>query len=122
MSNVIVINESHELTVVADSLLRQIFYNLIYNSLKHGKKVTRIRLHYTKKGKQTKLFCEDDGIGVPTKNKLKIFSEGFTTDDGTGLGLPIIKKMMEVYKWSIHETGTPSKGARFEITIEPEAK
>ncbi len=45
-----VINESQGLTVLADSLLRQLLYNLIDNSLKHGEKVTQIRLHYNKNG------------------------------------------------------------------------
>jgi signal transduction histidine kinase len=38
--NVKVINDCHGLTLIADSFLRQLFFNLIDNSLKHGKKVT----------------------------------------------------------------------------------
>ena len=41
-----VINECHGLTVLADSLLRQLFYNLIDNTLKYGKKTSKIRVHY----------------------------------------------------------------------------
>jgi PAS domain S-box-containing protein len=117
LGHVRVFNESDGLTVVADSLLRQIFYNLIDNSLKHGKTVTQIRLYYKKKGNPTKLYYDDDGVGVSVENKPKLFSEGFSTGDGTGLGLSMIKKIIEVYKWSIKEIGLPGKGVVFEITI-----
>ncbi len=46
--NVKIINECHGLTVLADSFLRQLYYNLIDNSIKHGKRVTKIRVHYEK--------------------------------------------------------------------------
>jgi PAS domain S-box-containing protein len=117
LGNVKIINETKGLTVVADSLLRQVFYNLIDNSLKHGKKVTQIRLYYTKEGSQVKLHYEDNGVGVPPEDKPKIFNEGFTTGGGTGLALSVIKKIMEVYNWTIQEKGAPGEGAKFEITI-----
>jgi signal transduction histidine kinase len=117
LGNVKIINETKGLTVVADSLLRQVFYNLIDNSLKHGKKVTQIRLYYTKEGSQVKLYYEDNGVGVPPEDKAKMFNEGFTTGGGTGLALSVIKKIMEVYNWTIQEKGAPCEGAKFEITI-----
>jgi signal transduction histidine kinase len=117
MSGIKVFNEAHGLVVVADSLLRQIFYNLVDNSLRHGKGVTEIHLHYAREKNQTRLYYEDNGVGVPDKNKLKIFAEHFTTNGGTGLGMSAIRKIMEVYNWTILETGTPGKGVRFEINI-----
>ncbi len=117
LRDVKVVNEVDGLVVVADSLLRQLFYNLIDNSLKHGKKVTQIKLQYTRESNLVKLIFEDDGLGVSSENKEKIFSEYFTTGEGTGLGLSMVKKMMAVYNWSIQETGTPGRGVRFEITI-----
>lgn len=110
-------NECEGLTIVADSLLRQLFYNLIDNSLKHGEKVTQIKLHFIKEVGQVKLFYEDDGVGVPEANKLKLFHEGFTTGGGTGLGLTLVKKMVEVYGWNIKEEGEQGKGAKFVMTI-----
>ena len=112
-----VINESQGLTVLADSLLRQLLYNLIDNSLKHGEKVTQIRLYYNKNGDGVKLYYEDNGVGISKENKPKIFAENFTTGNGSGLGLRLIKKIMEVYGWLITEDGKPGIGARFVITI-----
>jgi len=109
-----VTNECHGLTVMADSLLRQLFYNLIDNSLRHGKKVSQIKVHYKEEKTELKLVYEDDGIGIPKAEKKKIFEKGYKN---TGYGLFMIKKMCEVYDWSIRETGTQSKGAQFTITI-----
>jgi PAS domain S-box-containing protein len=112
-----IINECQGLVVLADSLLRQAFYNLIDNSIKHGEKVSQIRLHYAKEGDEIKLFYEDNGVGVPETNKSKLFQVGFTTGKGSGLGLYLIKKMLDVYGWTIKENGDPEKGAKFTITI-----
>jgi PAS domain S-box-containing protein len=111
-------NDCHGLSVLADSLLRQLFYNLIDNSLKHGQKATTMRIHYeaTSQG-ELRLLCEDDGVGIPLGEKPRLFKEGYNTGGSTGYGLYLIEKMMEVYGWSIRETGTPGKGAQFAIAI-----
>jgi signal transduction histidine kinase len=112
-----IINECQGLEVVADSLIRQLFYNFIDNSLKHAGKVSQIHLHYIKEEDELKLFYEDNGVGVPKANKSKLFDAGFTTGKGAGLGLHLIEKMMNVYGWTITETGEVEKGARFVISI-----
>jgi len=112
-----VVNECGELVVMADSMLKQIFYNFIDNSLKHGEKVTQIRLHYSKEGEELKLFYEDNGVGVSETNKPKIFNSGFTTRGSSGLGLSLVKKIIEFYGWTINEEGEAGKGAKFVISI-----
>lgn len=118
LKGVNVVNECRGLTVLADSLLRQLFYNLIDNSLKYGQKVTRIKVHYERTSQDAlKLVFEDDGVGIPIAEKPKLFKEGYSTGGSTGYGLYLIKKMMEVYGWTIQETGEPGKGAQFTMTI-----
>jgi len=116
LKGVKVVNKCHGLTVVADSLVRQLFYNLIDNSLKHGEKVNRIKVYHEKAGKdKLKLVYEDDGVGISKAEKKKIFKEGY--GKGSGYGLYLIRKMCEVYSWAIQETGKQGKGAQFTITI-----
>lgn len=117
LSNIKIVNECQGLEVIADSLLRQIFYNFIDNSLKHGEKVTQIKICCSKECDQVKLYYEDDGVGVPEANKVKLFEVGFTTGKGTGLGLYLVKKMMDVYGWQIQENGEPGKGIKIVMTI-----
>jgi len=115
MNGIKLVNESKGLTVMADSLLRQLFYNLIDDTLKHGEKVSQIRVYYEEGADQLKLVYEDDGIGIPEDEKEKIFKEGY--GKGTGYGLYLITKICEAYGWTIRETGVPGKGAQFTMTI-----
>jgi len=96
----------------------EIFYNFIDNSLKYGQKITKMRIHYeqTSQG-ELRLIYEDDGVGIPETEKPKLFKQGYSTGGSTGYGLYLIRKMIEVYGWTIQETGTPGKGAQFTITI-----
>jgi signal transduction histidine kinase len=113
-----IINECQGLTVLADSFLRQLFYNFIDNTRKYGQKTSIIKVHYQKTDKDNlELIYEDDGVGISAENKLKLFSERFSTGGSTGFGLFLIKKMMDVYGWQIEENGEQGKGAKFTITI-----
>ena len=116
--NIKVINECHGLSLLADSFLRQLFYNFIDNTIKYGKKTTFAKLYY-EKGNQSglQLIYEDDGVGISAEDKLRLFQEGFSTGGSTGYGLFLSRKMMEVYGWQIQETGEPGKGAKFVISI-----
>jgi PAS domain S-box-containing protein len=113
-----IINECHGLTVLADSFLRQLFYNFIDNTRKYGKKTTTIKVHCEKTQQDNlKLVYEDDGVGIPFENKPNLFHEGFSTGGSTGFGLFLTKKMIDVYGWTIAEDGEPGTGAKFTITI-----
>ena len=84
--------------------------------MKHGGNISQIRLYYKKAGKDhLKLIYEDDGVGISQREKELIFREGY--GKGTGYGLYLIKKICEVYGWTIQETGKKGKGARFTMLI-----
>jgi len=108
-------NECHGLAVLADSLLRELFYNLFENTLKYGKTATQIRLSYILEDEQLKLIYEDNGVGIAAEMKPKLFTKG--AGQGSGLGLYLIKKTAEVYGWSVEEGGTEGKNAKFTFTI-----
>ncbi len=108
-------NDCKGCLVLADSLLEQLFYNLMDNSLKHGEKVSKIRLYCKTEKDRLKLVYEDNGIGIPEGEKENIFGEGY--GKGTGVGLHMITIMCNIYGWSIQETGKQGKGAQFTITI-----
>ena len=118
LSNVEIVNECHGLMVLADSQLRQLFYNLIDNSLRHGEKVSRVKIYYKEDNMdkdKLKLVYEDDGVGVSEEARLNLFREGYGR--GTGYGLYLIAKLCDMYGWTIQETGAYGKGAQFTITI-----
>jgi signal transduction histidine kinase len=114
-SNLKITNHCQNLKVYADSLLKELFYNLIDNTLKYGKKTTQITLTYAVQPDQLTLIYQDDGKGINPEIKQTLFKKG--TGQGTGLGLYLTKKTLDTYGWQIKETGTYTQGARFEITI-----
>ena len=116
LKGVKVFNNCHGLMARADSLLRQLFYNLVDNSLKYGEKIKTITVYYEEIDKnKLKLVYEDDGVGIAEAEKKKLFQEGYGR--GTGYGLYLIRKMCEGYGWSIQETGKEGQGAQFTITV-----
>jgi len=122
LKGVKIVNECRGLTVLADSLLSQLFYNLIDNSLKYGEKTQQIKIYYkTSSADQLEIVYEDDGVGIPDSMRSNLFKEGFTSGKGTGYGLFMIKRICEVYGWAIAETGVPGNGAQFTLNI-PKAK
>jgi signal transduction histidine kinase len=108
-------NECRGFTVLADSMLTTVFHNLIDNSLKYGQRLTRIRVYSESQEKSSKIVYEDDGAGIDAELKTQLFNKG--VGKGTGYGLYLIKRTCEIYGWTVHETGEPGKGARFEFTV-----
>jgi PAS domain S-box-containing protein len=116
LKNVKVKNSCRGLRVLADSLLTQLFYNLIDNTLKYGEKTTLIRFHYEKlDGNHLKLIYEDDGVGIPDQMRNNLFQKGY--GKGTGYGLYLIKRICISYGWTLQETGKQGEGAQFTMTI-----
>ncbi|HMK94334.1 MAG TPA: ATP-binding protein [Candidatus Limnocylindrales bacterium] len=113
-----VVNNCEGLTVLADSFLRQFVYNLIDNTAKYGKTTTTVKISYEKTSEDNLiLIYEDDGVGIPSDHRSQLFKQGFSTGGSTGFGLFLSKRMIEVYGWTIQETGDAGKGARFVIKI-----
>ena len=61
------------------------------------------------------LVVEDDGIGIPENDKVRIFTHGFGKN--TGLGLFLVREILSITGITIKETGEPGTGAWFEMTI-----
>ncbi|MEM2440248.1 MAG: PAS domain S-box protein [Candidatus Bathyarchaeia archaeon] len=115
LNNIKIVNECRGLRVLADSQLRQLFYNLIDNSIKHGEKVTQIKIYYKEEADKLKLIYEDNGVGISSEVRRNLFKEGYGR--GTGYGLYLTAKLCEMYGWTIQETGEHGKGAQFTITL-----
>ena len=103
----------------ADTMLEKVFINLIDNSRRHGGHVTKIKVSSERRGDSLVVAVEDDGIGISTEEKKKIFERGYGKN--TGLGLFLIHEVLAITGFSIAETGEEGKGARFEITV-PEGR
>lgn len=105
--------------VYADPMLEKVFFNLLDNSLRYGASLTSVSMTAKHEGDNLIITFADDGVGIPTEDKDNIFNRGFGKH--TGLGLFLSREILSITKITIAETGTPGKGARFEICVPPEA-
>jgi signal transduction histidine kinase len=106
------INQCHGIAVMADSLLRQLFFNLIDNTIKHGKTSNQIQLRIEPDEFTVKLIYEDNGVGLAEELKKDLFAERSQSH-----GLYLVQRICEAYGWAIAETGQLGQGAQFTITI-----
>ncbi|HWQ67264.1 MAG TPA: sensor histidine kinase [Methanospirillum sp.] len=114
MPGVVVYDQTEEVEVLADAMLDRVIFNLLENSVRHGKTVTRIDLTFTSMGNNGLLVISDDGCGVPAEEKEKIFLRGYGLN--TGLGLFLVREILAITGITIRENGTGC-GTRFEIII-----
>ncbi|WP_380676007.1 PAS domain S-box protein [Salinigranum sp. GCM10025319] len=62
-------------------------------------------------------YVEDDGPGIPATDRDRVFEGGYsTTEDGTGLGLRIVREVADAHGWDVAVTDGTDGGARFEVT------
>lgn len=112
------------------SVLESIFYNMISNSIKYGPKNKQIVIKlssYNEDG-MTKLIFEDNGIGFDTKKDIdKVFSifERVNENDqtgGMGIGLYMIKQMIELNGGSLNVESEINVGTKFFVSLKPMEK
>lgn len=103
------------LEIFADPLLEQVLQILADNTLVHGKTATQITVSYLEGRESVTIVFEDDGVGIPQDLKGHVFSQDFQKIKTVGLFLA--REILEITGISIVETGTPGKGARFEIIV-----
>ncbi len=106
---------SDNLEIYADHLLGKVFYNLMDNTLRYGETVSGITVSCEKRAGGLVILYTDNGVGIDAEARPNLFERGFGKH--TGLGLFFTKEVLSITGLSITETGTPGKGARFEITV-----
>jgi PAS domain S-box-containing protein len=101
--------------IFADPMIERVFYNLFDNAIRHGEKVTEISIRCERGAGELIISVEDNGIGIPAHEKEKIFEKGYGKN--TGFGLFLAKEILLLTGITIHETGIPGQGARFEMHV-----
>ena len=107
------LNVDIDRTVGGDAArLRQAFENLFRNANDHSGAST-----ITVTGTPDGFAIEDDGDGVDDADEESLFEFGYTTDeDGTGIGLAVVKRIINAHGWQIAVGESDEGGACFEIT------
>ena len=125
------LGESHASIIVAklpevygdESQLMRLFQNLTSNALKYRGNVSPvIEWGFTENKHEWEFFVKDNGIGIEAKHFEKIFIifqrlHTRTEYSGTGIGLAICKKIVELHGGKIWVESSKEKGSTFYFTI-----
>ena len=98
----------------------RVMTNLIKNSIQAipSDREQNINVEISDSTNSVKIIVSDNGLGVLEKNKEKIFEPKFTTKtDGMGLGLGIVKNIINSHRGKISYKSKPNKGTKFTISL-----
>ncbi len=105
-------------------LLRMIITNLYNNAIKYSKNDGEVEISYLREGNDLIFSVRDSGIGIPKSDQPRIFSKVFRASnamkevpDGTGLGLYIVKKAVQVLRGRVTFKSTENVGTTFTVVI-----
>ncbi|AOX02859.1 diguanylate cyclase [Moorena producens PAL-8-15-08-1] len=105
-----------------EKLLRQILENLLSNALKYSPNGSTVELQLTCSANQAIFKISDQGIGIPEEDQgllFETFHRGTNvgTITGTGLGLTIVKKCLDIYQGQIDIESEVTVGTTFTVTL-----
>jgi signal transduction histidine kinase len=106
--------------------IRQIMSNLIDNAFNYTQEHGNIKVLIYKTRGEVQVEVEDSGIGIAPEEQEKVFERFYRGENplvmataGTGLGLPIVKQLVEMHKGKIwlESTGKSGEGSKFSFTL-----
>lgn len=92
----------------------QVFENLFRNTVEHADaRTVTVGVLASRDG----FFVADDGRGIPATEREAVLESGYSTSTvGTGIGLAIVREIVEAHGWSVSVIESDGGGARFEFT------
>lgn len=104
--------------------LEQIMVNILDNAVKYSTDRKEVHVSVSKGKEDVDIIIQDFGPGIAEEDLDKIFNRFYRVDKarsrekgGTGLGLPIVKELVEGYGGKINVTSTLGQGSIFQVTI-----
>ncbi len=119
------INHCNNLVVAVDpEKYERILLNLFSNAIKFTEREGRIMIILQEDEKSFSVSVKDNGIGIPANKQNKIFDRFYIVDgslsrknDGTGIGLSLVKKFVELMDGEIHLYSEEGKGCEFTVVL-----
>jgi signal transduction histidine kinase len=119
------VEESLPQLLADEKLLDELFVNLVSNAIKYTPKGGRVRVSLAKESSvHVRFEVHDNGIGIPEQDRSRLFSEFFRsknakafTQEGTGLGLVIVKEILEFINGEIQVESEVGKGTRISVLL-----
>ncbi|CAG1011777.1 Alkaline phosphatase synthesis sensor protein PhoR [Anaerolineales bacterium] len=106
--------------------IRQIMGNLVDNAFNYTPSNGTIRINIHQQNGEMQVDVQDNGVGISPEDQARIFERFFRGEHplvlatpGTGLGLPIVRQLVEMHKGRIwmSSSGVPGEGSTFSFTL-----
>lgn len=101
--------------------LEKIVTNLLGNAFKYTPEKGSVSLNVECDENRMRLEVEDSGSGISKKDLTKVFDRFYqvegTEDKGTGIGLALVKELVDLYRGQISVSSEPGKGTRFKVSL-----
>jgi signal transduction histidine kinase len=106
-----------EVTVQADAAqLRQILWNLVRNAIQASSAGSEVRVRVERRGADVVIEVSDEGQGIDDATIDQLFDAFFTTrTHGVGMGLAVVRRIVEDHGWRIEVDGGKGRGATFRV-------
>jgi signal transduction histidine kinase len=116
------IDESIGLIEADERKFKQILFNLLSNAVKFTSRGGKVTLAAEVTGDQAEISVADTGIGISAADQERIFEDFFqvgagNNQEGTGLGLALTKKLVELHGGLLRVKSAPGAGTTFSFTI-----
>jgi len=119
------LTDDDEVTMNADpDDLEIIFNNLISNAVKYNKEGGSVDINMKSENEKIIICIKDSGIGLNNEEKDQLFNEFYRVKNeqtrnisGSGLGLPIVKRVVDLYNGDIHIESEPDRGSTFTVEL-----
>ncbi|MEF8773475.1 MAG: hybrid sensor histidine kinase/response regulator [Halobacteriales archaeon] len=95
------------------SMLRAVLENLFDNAVTHAGPDVTVKVGELPDGEG--FFVADDGPGIPEADRELVFERGYSGGDGTGMGLDIVRTIVDAHDWDVEIAESRSGGTRFEF-------
>ncbi len=107
-----------------EELLHQVWHNLLNNAIKFSHDGGRIVITLAVSDGRAQVSVWDSGIGMSESDTGRIFEKFFQIDrahsgEGSGLGLSLVKRIVDLHGATIDVDSTPGKGTCFTVTLQP---
>jgi PAS domain S-box-containing protein len=114
------IDDDVDTLVVDQTRMKQILVNLVSNALKYSPEGGKVQLGFHRRDTELEVSVQDEGPGIAQSEVEKLFqpfhrlkNNTATTDEGTGLGLAVTKKLVELHGGRIWVESEVGKGSKF---------
>jgi signal transduction histidine kinase len=100
--------------------LTEVVCNLLSNALKFSPEGGQVELRVSREGERAVFVVSDQGPGIPSELQERIFEEFYRVPDdreGTGLGLALARRLVELHGGSMWVQSTPGEGSRFGFSV-----